>query len=464
MEKKFSHLKQFVKKHPENKMAWYLLGKEYLQRGQEAKAAYCFAQSGEIFEAYEAVEFGIKVEDIQAASKEVEAAPGPKRKKWTGIVKKTIAVLLLFLVCILLQDPSVSDPYSQGPQQDNPQTAPPHSAQEPQPQYLYIDHTLNPYAESWMNEFYTFWKETKDDGNEWAVIAPIKQTAVHWLQPGDLQVVVSGTAADQISSLQIESHHPILCDCETGPFPLEEQVLSEWKAIQEDWLTAKSAVHHYEQLNGVKPSQPQDLLGDYPNNLISGLTDSLAEAVNLVLSNDQSNPVWETELNTSASNGQDPRKAKFTLDRSMPELEIIVDKSNHRLALVSGDMVLRNYPVGLGGDRTPEGEFEITEKVVNPNGRSDGDFGSRGMTLSDTLYAIHGTNEPESIGKDESLGCVRMEQEDVEELFAMVPLGTKVTVVNDGSLPEEIIRGASPYKLPSQVEETNPTKVYRWLN
>ncbi|MEI0736042.1 L,D-transpeptidase [Paenibacillus sp. JTLBN-2024] len=64
-------------------------------------------------------------------------------------------------------------------------------------------------------------------------------------------------------------------------------------------------------------------------------------------------------------------------------MTILVDKQNHRLAVVSGNVMLRNYKVGLGGERTPEGRFAITDKVMNPNGRDDGEFGSRGMQLSD---------------------------------------------------------------------------------
>jgi hypothetical protein len=143
-------------------------------------------------------------------------------------------------------------------------------------------------------------------------------------------------------------------------------------------------------------------------------------------------------------------------------LEIIVDKQNHRLALVSGDVVIRNYPVGLGGDKTPEGEFVISEKVKDPNGSPDGDFGSRGMTLSDTLYAIHGTDEPDSIGKDQSLGCIRMLREDVEELFDMIPKGSKITILSSG-LPEEIIRSEKAFSLPSNANETNPGKIYNWF-
>lgn len=141
-----------------------------------------------------------------------------------------------------------------------------------------------------------------------------------------------------------------------------------------------------------------------------------------------------------------------------------MDKQKHRLALASGNIILRNYAVGLGGDKTPEGEFAISDKVVNPNGRDNGEFGSRGMQLSDSNYAIHGTNEPDSIGKDESLGCIRMSRKDIEELFAMVPMGTKVTITGKGSLPEELIVPEERYPSDSPRNQTNPHKVYHWLN
>lgn len=144
-------------------------------------------------------------------------------------------------------------------------------------------------------------------------------------------------------------------------------------------------------------------------------------------------------------------------------LTIIVDKQKHRLAVTSGNIILRNYAVGLGGDNTPEGNFVIRDKVVNPNGRDNGEFGSRGMQLSDSNYAIHGTNEPESIGKDESLGCIRMSRKDVEELFAMVPMGTKVQI-SKGVLPEELAVPEDRFPSDAPPNQTNPHKVYHWLN
>lgn len=138
-------------------------------------------------------------------------------------------------------------------------------------------------------------------------------------------------------------------------------------------------------------------------------------------------------------------------------LTIIVDKQKHRLAVTSGSIILRNYEIGLGGDKTPEGTFTITDKVVNPNGHDNGEFGSRGMQLSDSNYAIHGTNEPDSIGKDESLGCIRMNRKDVEELFAMVPMGTKVQITK-GVLPEELLLPEEAYPLEHLKIRPTPTK------
>lgn len=87
------------------------------------------------------------------------------------------------------------------------------------------------------------------------------------------------------------------------------------------------------------------------------------------------------------------------------------------------------------------------------------------MTLSDTLYAIHGTNEPASIGRDESLGCIRMLPDDVEELFDMVPIGTEVSIESDvlpGDL--QVPNPEDRYRLDLTPKQDNPGKVYRWLD
>ena len=71
-------------------------------------------------------------------------------------------------------------------------------------------------------------------------------------------------------------------------------------------------------------------------------------------------------------------------------------------------------------------------------GGPENPLGARALYLFanklDTLYRIHGTNDPSSIGKAMSSGCVRMLNEDVADLFERAPIDTKVIVLASGSL------------------------------
>ena len=62
-------------------------------------------------------------------------------------------------------------------------------------------------------------------------------------------------------------------------------------------------------------------------------------------------------------------------------------------------------------------------------GGPDNPLGARAIYIGGTIYRIHGTNEPSSIGKRASSGCIRMLNEDVSELFQFVRKGATVTVL-----------------------------------
>ena len=68
--------------------------------------------------------------------------------------------------------------------------------------------------------------------------------------------------------------------------------------------------------------------------------------------------------------------------------------------------------------------------AVVPPGSSKNILGTRWLGLSLQGYGIHGTTDPDSIGKQATAGCVRMLNNDVEELYIIVPAGTEVTVVD----------------------------------
>lgn len=118
---------------------------------------------------------------------------------------------------------------------------------------------------------------------------------------------------------------------------------------------------------------------------------------------------------------------------------IRIDKSENVLELLLDEKPIKTYRVATGaGGNTPTGNFEIVNKLVNPTwfkagaiippGSPDNILGTRWMGFDYEGYGIHGTTEPDSIGKSVSAGCVRMLNADVEEAYATVPVGTKVTV------------------------------------
>ena len=112
---------------------------------------------------------------------------------------------------------------------------------------------------------------------------------------------------------------------------------------------------------------------------------------------------------------------------SDPPYKIIVRTRGKRLELYQGGRFLGVYPVAVGkpATPTPRGNFKIINKDATPGAR----FGTKWLGLSAPHIGIHGTNEPESIGKAVSEGCIRMFNRDVETLFYRLPLGTPVTIL-----------------------------------
>ena len=122
---------------------------------------------------------------------------------------------------------------------------------------------------------------------------------------------------------------------------------------------------------------------------------------------------------------------------------IVINLPSRMLELYSGDTLFKQYPVAIGKPSTPTplGEFSILDKEVNPTwippvlgtpvaSGPDNPLGYRWMRFFE-LYGIHGTNAPWSIGKVVSNGCIRMIEENVEELFPLVKYGTPVKIIYD---------------------------------
>ena len=131
-----------------------------------------------------------------------------------------------------------------------------------------------------------------------------------------------------------------------------------------------------------------------------------------------------------------------TPDAGAQKRLIVVSLEDRKLALVEDGQVKKVYSVAVGKPSTPSptGIFKIERRVANPTYYHDGKtvppgpknpVGTRWMGLSKHGYGIHGTNEPKSIGKAASHGCIRMARADLEEFYELVAAGDTVELVGE---------------------------------
>jgi lipoprotein-anchoring transpeptidase ErfK/SrfK len=127
---------------------------------------------------------------------------------------------------------------------------------------------------------------------------------------------------------------------------------------------------------------------------------------------------------------------------------ILISTSERRLYLMLGNGQATQYPIGVGRiGFTWSGVTRVSAKREWPSwtppadmrrrrpdlprhmaGGIDNPLGARALYLGSTLYRIHGSNEPETIGQAVSSGCFRMSNEDVIDLYNRVPVGATVIV------------------------------------
>jgi lipoprotein-anchoring transpeptidase ErfK/SrfK len=119
-----------------------------------------------------------------------------------------------------------------------------------------------------------------------------------------------------------------------------------------------------------------------------------------------------------------------------------IDKSDNLLDLYLNDRFFKRYRVGTGEyNRTPVGEFTITDRIPQPTwwrpdgkaipyGSEENELGTHWLSLDVRGYGIHGTWKPDTIGRQASAGCIRLSNENIEELYNLIPVGTPVTVTD----------------------------------
>ncbi len=159
----------------------------------------------------------------------------------------------------------------------------------------------------------------------------------------------------------------------------------------------------------------------------------------------------------------DTAASSLTRDQAPPDLRrqtvnystkaaagsIVVDIAQTFLYYVLGDGTAIRYGIGVGREGfTWSGSQAVTRKAEWPDwtppqemiarqpylprwmaGGEGNPLGARAIYLGSTVYRIHGTNMPETIGQKVSSGCIRMLNEDVIDLYSRVDVGTKIIVL-----------------------------------
>ena len=163
-------------------------------------------------------------------------------------------------------------------------------------------------------------------------------------------------------------------------------------------------------------------------------------------------------------------------DTDEPKGTLIVDPDHRFLHLVLGDGQAKRYGIGVGREGfrwfgtavikrkakwpswLPPEDMQARDKEAakwraGMPGGPNNPLGARALYLyqgeADTLYRIHGTREPASIGRAMSSGCIRMLNSDIIELYERVPAGTRVVVLPSGATPvarDEQVRTAKQRK------------------
>lgn len=152
------------------------------------------------------------------------------------------------------------------------------------------------------------------------------------------------------------------------------------------------------------------------------------------------------------------------------ETLIIINKASNELAYYENNKLNRIFSVATGKSPslTPEGNFIIVNKIINrpyykdgiPGGDPRNPLGDRWLGLNargtwGTTYAIHGNNNPASIGNYVSLGCIRMYDEEVRWLFEQVAVNTPVIIVTETSSFDSIAK-ANGHNVTTTVKGSAP--------
>ncbi len=464
-----SFYQSFVANHPEEPIGWLHLGREYEKRGERAKALEVFRR-------------GMHLHKHDAYSEEIRDAyqnllRQKKQPKGLRFLRNSLALLLFLAMWLTIPGtqpvgeltvkappppPAPSQPTAKqgAPFSHTEVIAIPDTVSGPQ-----LDEQLNKYLNQRRTYFtkpFTLLVVPETDG-----LALF--TSLPFYKPELVRGIVSYDPGKQ--AILSEKWFAHGCSCEDDPLvqATKQQFRQEQVALEQA-LTLRNALYRHYQRAGKLPTALADLASAYPANMLSAIPQLRVPPSPGDTSNQPTYANW-----TYAPAAFQPERAWQSLSEVVPlayypepsvplePLQVIVYQSSFSMRLMSGPYLVRQYPVGIGKESlTPEGYYTILQKVSQPRSRTNA-YGTRGMVFSSANHAMHGTNDPTSIGKSVSHGCIRLHNDDVEELYSFVSPGTEV-IISDKKQPSQPWDNAPRFTLPAGQDEETPNVVYHWLD
>lgn len=185
-------------------------------------------------------------------------------------------------------------------------------------------------------------------------------------------------------------------------------------------------------------------------------------------------PEYQPESDTKKELPPHLRRQMVEYWTKEPAGTIIIDTPNTYLYLVTGEGKAMRYGIGVGREGfTWSGKEKISRMAEWPDwfppsemierqpylprfmaGGESNPLGARALYIGKTLYRIHGTNQPSTIGSFVSSGCIRLVNDDIQDLYQRVKVGTRIVV-----LPGNPTASAKP--APAALTAANPTPVAR---
>ncbi len=150
---------------------------------------------------------------------------------------------------------------------------------------------------------------------------------------------------------------------------------------------------------------------------------------------------------------------------AIPVRRIVISLTDRKLALLEDGLVVKVYDTAVGAPKSPSpvGTFQVVNRVALPTYYANGKvippgkknpLGTRWIGLSLKGFGIHGTNVPKSIGRAASHGCIRLRNDDAEELFERVRPGDVVEFHAQRNEELMHIFAPGPQEPPKQVSQT----------